>query len=195
MDKRKFFREEIQMAQEDLKDLETYIEAFYNFLPLSIVVVTPVGIIININKAFEGLTGFKSLEIVGQPISSIFSEKKKTRKIEEKIRQEKTIKAAELSLLSKDKKKIPVRVSASPRKDREGNFIGYFLGITNISGLKKRQEELEEEIKKRTKELRERIEELEKFHKLTIGRELKVTELREEATKLKEKLEKLKDWK
>jgi len=51
---------------------------------------------------------------------------------------------------------------------------------------------LEEKVKGRTKELQLRIEELEKFHKLTIGRELKMVELKEEIEKLKEELEKQK---
>ncbi|KPJ56824.1 hypothetical protein AMJ49_03705 [Parcubacteria bacterium DG_74_2] len=48
---------------------------------------------------------------------------------------------------------------------------------------------LEERVKERTKELRERIDELERFHKLTIGREVKMIELKKEIKKLKEKLE------
>lgn len=49
---------------------------------------------------------------------------------------------------------------------------------------------LEEKVKERTKELREKIEELEKFHKLAVGRELKMIELKEEIKKLKEELAK-----
>jgi hypothetical protein len=58
---------------------------------------------------------------------------------------------------------------------------------------------LEEKVKERTKELQEktielqeRVAELEKFHKLTVGRELKMIELKEEIKKLKEELEKSK---
>jgi HAMP domain-containing protein len=47
---------------------------------------------------------------------------------------------------------------------------------------------LEEKVKERTKELRERIEELEKFHKLAVGRELKMIELKKELTALKKEL-------
>ena len=52
--------------------------------------------------------------------------------------------------------------------------------------LAERQEEI---IKERTKEIQERMEELEKFHRLAVGRELKMIELKEEIKELKKELE------
>ena len=51
---------------------------------------------------------------------------------------------------------------------------------------------LDERVKEKTKELQERVAELEKFHKLTVGRELKMIELKEELEKLKKDNQKLK---
>jgi len=51
---------------------------------------------------------------------------------------------------------------------------------------------LEEKVKERTKELEERIGELEKFHSLTVGRELKMIELKKELERLEKELEKRK---
>lgn len=51
---------------------------------------------------------------------------------------------------------------------------------------------LEEKVKQRTKELRDRVKELEKFQKLTVGRELKMVELKKELKKAKQQLEELK---
>ena len=56
--------------------------------------------------------------------------------------------------------------------------------------LKELAETLELQVQERTKELRQRLEELEKFHKITLGRELKIIELKEEIRRLKEELEK-----
>lgn len=50
---------------------------------------------------------------------------------------------------------------------------------------------LEEQVKERTRELNARIVELERFHKATVGRELKMIELKKEIKKLKQELEKL----
>lgn len=63
--------------------------------------------------------------------------------------------------------------------------------------LKEEREKLAEEVKKRTQKLaetsaklKERVKELEKFYKLTIGRELRIKELKKEVKELKEKLKK-----
>jgi len=48
---------------------------------------------------------------------------------------------------------------------------------------------LEEKVKQRTKEIQEKMEELERFNRLAVGRELKMIELKEEIKKLKEELE------
>jgi phosphoglycerate-specific signal transduction histidine kinase len=49
---------------------------------------------------------------------------------------------------------------------------------------------LEEKVEQRTKELQERVNELESFHKLTIDRELKMIELKDEIKRLKVKKQK-----
>lgn len=53
-------------------------------------------------------------------------------------------------------------------------------------------ERLDEQVRERTRELQEKFEELERFQKLAIGRELKMIELKEEIEKLKKELEKYK---
>ena len=58
--------------------------------------------------------------------------------------------------------------------------------------LKELNENLDKRVKEKTKELTEKIEELERFQKLTIGRELKMIELKEEIKKHDEELEKRK---
>jgi hypothetical protein len=55
--------------------------------------------------------------------------------------------------------------------------------------LKELADNLENKVRGRTQELRNKIEELEKFNKLSIGRELKMVELKEEIKSLRERLE------
>jgi len=178
--------------KEDLRDLERYIEEFSTFLPLAVCTANPLGIIININQAFQNLTGYGATEIVGELAINLFSNKKEAETLEKTVFKEKTAVTKELILLTKEKKEIPVSVSASAREDETGNIIGYFLAISDISEFKKLQEGLEEKVKGRTQELQEKIEELERLQRLAVGRELKMVALKEEIEKLKEELEKAK---
>lgn len=61
---------------------------------------------------------------------------------------------------------------------------------TRTKELKELAESLDEQVKKRTKELQEKIDELERFHRLSVGRELKMIGLKKEIVKLKKELEK-----
>jgi HAMP domain-containing protein len=56
--------------------------------------------------------------------------------------------------------------------------------------LRELAESLEEKVKERTKELQGKVEELERFHKLAVGRELKMVELKKEIENLKKELQK-----
>lgn len=58
--------------------------------------------------------------------------------------------------------------------------------------LRELVEHQEEVIKERTRKIQEKMEELEKFHRLVVGRELKMIQLKEEIEKLKKELEKCK---
>ena len=73
--------------------------------------------------------------------------------------------------LEESKKVLEIKVAARTRELRE---------------LAERREEI---IRERTKEIQERVEELEKFHRLAVGRELKMIELKKEIEKLKKELE------
>lgn len=57
--------------------------------------------------------------------------------------------------------------------------------------LRELTENLDFKVKEKTKELQNRIEELERFHQLTVGRELKMIELKREIKRLKTMIKKL----
>ncbi len=152
-EKLNLIKEELNRAKEDLGDLEMYIKEFSSFLPLAVCTVNPIEIIININQVFQALTGYDSLEINGEHLAKIFLEKEKIKNLLNLTRKRGKVRTKELVLILKDRKEIPVNVSVSIRKDRDGNFIGYFLALFDITEIKKFREELEGKVKIRTKEL------------------------------------------
>ncbi|MDD5071655.1 MAG: ATP-binding protein [Patescibacteria group bacterium] len=153
MAEKKSIKDELEETKEDLADLEKYIEEFSTFLPLPVCTVNPVKRVIDANKAFEAMTHYGSAEIVGEFLGNIFLKKEKLEETLERAKLKKEIATDELVLISKQKKEILVRISASIRQDEFDNFIGYFVSITDITETKKFQGKLEEEVKARTKEL------------------------------------------
>lgn len=190
MSKKESTKTEYQRIKEDLEDLEMYIREFSSFLPLAVCTVNPPKIIIDANQSFQNLTNYNPMEIIGEPLEKVFLEKKEIDNLLEEIQEKRRIVDKELTIISKDKKEIPVNVSISARKDEEGNYIGCFMAFSDITEIKKNREGLEAKIKERTKALQDKIEELGRFNRLAVGREVKMIELKEEIGKLKEELEK-----
>ena len=141
------YKRELKTLKEDLDDLKTYLDEIRNILPVSICTLSSFWVIVDINKATETLTGYRPLEIIGQPVDFIFPKEEKLKKIKEKAERGKEIVSEETLLTPKNKKEIPVSISMVGRKDREGNLIGYFLSITDITETKKYQNQLEERAK------------------------------------------------
>jgi len=185
-------KKELQKTREDLNDITSYLDDFLTFLPIAVCDLSPAGIIAQIDKSFEDVSGFGALEIVGEHLTDIFLEKSRINKILNLTKRREIVKNQEFTLIRKDKKEIIVNTFFSARKDKEGNLIGYFLGMIDISSLKELQYEMETKVEERTKELQGKIEEMEKFQKLAVGRELKMIGLKEEIRELKEELEKTK---
>lgn len=173
---------DFKRLQENIDDLEWFIEDFSTFLPLAVCTVNSLGIITNVNKAFEVLTGYGTLEVVREKLEKVFPESKDIEKIKSKAKKE-SVFQTELNVLCKNGKNIPVSLSIAARKTKDGEFIGYFVALTDIAEFKKLQTSLEEQVAEKTKELQEKLKALERFTKLTVGRELKMVELK---SKIKE---------
>ncbi len=169
--------EELRSLKEDLDDFRFYFEEFSASLPLPVLSVNPLGFILDVNQAFETLSGGSKVNILGESVENFFSQTEKILEYQRRVLEGIFVKDQE-TILRSNKGDIKVSVYFSPRKDREGNMIGYFVGIYDITAFKELQGSLEQKVQERTKELQQRVEELERFRKLTIGRELKMIELK-----------------
>ncbi len=170
-----------KLLDSNLEDLKGYISDLRTFLPVPVCYINPVNIILDINESFERLFHYRETEIIGEKLEKLFAYPQEAEEIEKEISRKERIQNRETIFLTKERKEIPVSISLMQRKDKDGNFIGYFLSIADLREMKRIQNELQE-----------KIEEMEKFHKLTMGREEKILELKEKIRRLKEELEELK---
>jgi len=93
-----------------------------------------------------------------------------------------------LTIRHQDGRLIDVLYNASVYKDARDNMLGIFAAARDVTARKKVEQELAEQ---RRREL-DRLAELEKFQKLTVGRELKMVELKKEIEDLRRETEELK---
>jgi len=175
----------IQQLSEDLEDLESYTKDLWQFLPLPTCYINPFHVILDANLAAEEFLGWSLSELVGERIEKLFVVKNQVQEIYKKVLKTEEIVNQEGKVLTKKNQEKIVNISASARRRNKNYMIGYYLAFTDISELKKFQVELERKVEERTKELKKRVEELEKFHKFAVGRELKMQELKGEIERLK----------
>ncbi len=102
------------------------------------------GIIRSWNAAAEGLFGYAAGEIVGKSIRLLFPPERLDEEddIEAQLRQGQAVTRLETVRVAKDGKRIPVRASASPIKDAEGNIIGVSSVIQDITERKRANDAL-----------------------------------------------------
>jgi PAS domain S-box-containing protein len=154
---------ERERDKEDLEDLEMYINELTTFLPLAVCTINPIGVIVSVNTAFEKITGYNALDATGKTFQDFFIETDAIKNFLLKKRESSSFTdSQQVTLLSKNYGKRTVNLTASSRADRGGSFIGYFIGISDITELKDLQDRLEEKVAEQTKDLMERAEELEK---------------------------------
>lgn len=149
---------------EDLLILEDYIHDLFNFSPLPICFISPIGVILEANPAFEQISGFKTEEIIGEPAEGLFEKQEFKELVGETIREE-AVEAQEIVLFCQDKGKKIVQVFTRARKDEKGETVGFFLGLFDLTEIKKAEIGLKDaqaallNILEDTEEARQRAEE------------------------------------
>jgi hypothetical protein len=89
-----------------------------------------------------------------------------------------------LTIRHRDGTLTNVLYNAAVYNDVAGNVLGVFAAARDITAQRKAEAQVAEQ---RTKEL-ERLAELERFQRLTVGRELKMIELKKEIEELKRRI-------
>jgi PAS domain S-box-containing protein len=163
---------------------EKYRKLFEMALDAIFVADADTGIIIDCNNAAEELVGRKRSEIIGQhqrilhPPEETIGDFSKTFKqhLEEKEGQ-----VLEAKVITKEGKIKDVMIKVCIINTEGKKIIqGIFHDIT-------KRKKTEEDLEKLNKELHSRLEELERFNRLAVGRELKMIELKKRIKELEEK--------
>jgi PAS domain S-box-containing protein len=149
-----------------------------------LVTISADGTITDVNEATIRVTGRVREELVGSDFSNYFTEPEKAREGYKQVFAKGFVADYPLTIRHKAGNLTDVLYNASVYKDVGGNVLGVFAAARDVTGQKRAEREVTEQ---RARELI-RLAELERFQKLTVGRELKMIELKREIEDLKRRV-------
>jgi PAS domain S-box-containing protein len=147
----------------------------------SLVAISPEGRITDANEATVKVTGVPREELIGTAFSDCFTEPEKANKIYLLVFAQGMAVDYPLTMRHKDGTLTDVLYNASVHRDIKGNVLGVFAAARDVT---KQMQAQRESAAQQAKEL-DRLAELERFQRLTVGRELKMIELKKEIESLR----------
>ncbi|HEY5247532.1 MAG TPA: PAS domain-containing protein [Dermatophilaceae bacterium] len=155
----------------------------------SLVAIDPDGIITDANEATATVTGILHDVLVGTAFSNCFTDPEKANRMYLLAFEQGTVTDYPLTMCHRDGTRTEVMYNASVYRDAGGNVLGVFAAARDVTkliqALREVGEEYAREIDQRAKDL-ETLAELERFQRITVGRELKMIEMKKEIEYLRQ---------
>ena len=193
----------------DLQSAELFRLVVEQIRDYAIFALDPSGRIITWNRGAELLKRYRAEEIIGQHIECFYTEADrqaaKPLQLLKRAREQGRVED-EGWRVRKDGSRFWADVTITALVDEKGSLRGYAKVTRDLTerrqveeALLKGKDELERRVLERTAELneanatlQERLVELEQFHDVVVGRELKLIELENEIQRLQREIERLK---
>lgn len=172
---------ERKRAEEQVHSASLYARSLIEASLDPFVTISPEGKITDVNEATAKITGVPREQLVGTEFCDYFTRPDLARLSYQQVFADGSVTDYPLTIRHRDQGLTEVMYNASIYKDVHGNVLGAFAGARDITSLRRVEAEIAEQ---RGKEL-ERLAELERFQKVTVGRELKMMELKREIQELK----------
>ena len=144
----------------------------------ALVAISPGGMITDANEATVKAIGIPRLELIGTAFSDCFTEPEKANAIYNLVFEQGMVVDYPLTLRHRDghETRTEVLYNASVYRDGRGKVLGVFAAARDVTD----QNQAHREIAHQQATALDRLAELEQFHRLTVGRELKMIELKNE---------------
>jgi PAS domain S-box-containing protein len=172
---------EKKQAEERLRSASQYSRSLIEASLDPLVTISPAGKITDVNEATIKVTGVTRDELIGTDFSNYFTEPERARAGYQQVFANGSVTDYPLTIRHRNYQLTEVLYNASVYRDGGGGVLGVFAAARDVTAQKRAEMEIAEQ---RSKEL-DRLAELERFQKLTVGRELKMIELKKEIVDLK----------
>jgi PAS domain S-box-containing protein len=148
------------------------------------VTISVEGKITDVNEATAKVTGVERERLIGTDFSDYFTEPETAQEGYRRVFAEGSVTDYPLTIRHRDGGLTDVLYNASVYRDAVGKVLGVFAAARDVTAQRRAEAEIAAQ---RAKDL-ERLAELERFQRLTVGRELKMIELKKEIAELKKLL-------
>ena len=170
-----------KLAEEKLRAAAQYARSLIEASADPLVTISPAGTITDVNEATIRATGVDREHLVGTDFSDYFTEPDRAREAYRQVFAQGFVTDYPLTIRRTGGDLIDVLYNASVYKDAAGRVLGVAAAARDVTAQKRAEREV---AKQRVREL-DRLAELERFQKLTVGRELRMIELKKEIEDLR----------
>jgi PAS domain S-box-containing protein len=169
-----------KQAEEQLRSASQYARSLIEASLDPLVTISPEGKITDVNEATVKVTGVPRDRLIGTIFSDYFTEPQRARSGYQEVFEKGFVTDYPLTIRHTDGRLANVLYNASVYRDTAGMVLGVFAAARDVTAQKMAETEVAAQ---RAREL-VRLAELERFQRLTVGRELKMIELKREIAEL-----------
>src|SRR6202051_2285038 len=141
---RKLVEEEQKKSDQRLRDQQFYTRSLIESNIDAITTNDPSGIITDVNKQMEALTGCTRDELIGAPFKGYFTDPERAEAAIKRVLSEKSVTDYELKARTRDGKQTVVSYNATTFYDRNRTLQGVFAAARDVTERKRVEAELQQ---------------------------------------------------
>ena len=132
--------DKLKETTDELERTSTYLKSLLDTMADILVATDPQGIITEVNRSAEKISGFSREELVGKSFQVLFEDQQKAWLGLEDAFGDKEVTDFELNLLTHEERSIPLMLNATMLTDTHGTMDGILINARDMTELKKAQE-------------------------------------------------------
>ena len=141
---RKLVEEERKKLDQRLRDQQFYTRSLIESNIDAIMATDPAGIITDVNKQMEALTGCTRDELIGAPFKNYFTDPERAEASIKRVLSEKKVTDYELTACARDGKRSEVSYNVTTFYDRDRKLQGVFATARDVTERKRFEQSLQE---------------------------------------------------
>jgi PAS domain S-box-containing protein len=140
---RKLVEQEQKQSDQRLRDQQFYTRSLIESNIDALMTTDPAGIITDVNKQMEALTGCTRDELIGAPFKDCFTDPNRAEAGIKRVLNEKSVTDYELTARARDGKQTVVSYNATTFYDRNSTLQGVFAAARDVTERKRFEQELQ----------------------------------------------------